>query len=70
MGYAGSVLLVIFNLITISNPGLIGLADASVASGFSFVLVGIWWIGFAQITFYYLPKDTHLKQSSFSLLRR
>ena len=70
MGYAGSVLLLIFNLITISNPSLIGLEDTSEASRFSFVLVGIWWIGFAQITFYYLPEDTHLKQSSFSLLRK
>ena len=70
LGYAGSVLLLIFNLISISNPGMFGLNDESSASRLSFVLVGLWWIGFSQITFYYLPKDSSTNQSTFSLLKK
>jgi len=62
--------LLVFNLVTISNPSLIGLADASSASRLSFVLVGIWWIGFAQITFHYLPRDQKTKQHIPSLLKK
>jgi UMF1 family MFS transporter len=70
MGYAGSVLLLIFNLVTISNPALIGLSDESSASRLSFVLVGLWWIGFAQITFYHLPKDQTSSQRVSELLKK
>ena len=69
-GYAGSVILLIFNLITISNPDIIGLADESSASRLSFVLVGIWWIGFAQITFHFLPKDKKSTHSHVFLLKK
>jgi MFS transporter, UMF1 family len=31
------------------------------SSRLSFFLTGIWWIGFSQITFYYLPKQVALK---------
>ena len=60
-GYAGSVILLIINLIMIQKPDLFGI-DASMASRISFVLVGIWWIGFAQITFKSLPNDIYNKQ--------
>ena len=60
-GYVGSVLLLIFNLLLIMQPTLFGLTDADSASGLtariSFLTVGIWWIAFAQIPFYFLPKD-------------
>ena len=69
-GYAGSVILLIFSLITISNPSILGLSDESAASRLSFILVGIWWIGFAQITFYYLPKDSRSKYRTLSLIRK
>lgn len=57
LGYAGSVLLLIASLAAITYPDAIGLKDSAMASRFTFLLVGIWWIGFAQITFYFLPKD-------------
>ena len=60
-GYAGSVILLIINLIMIQKPDLFGI-DASMASRISFLLVGIWWIGFAQITFKRLPDDIYNKQ--------
>jgi len=35
---------------------------SSMASRISFVLVGVWWIGFAQITFKRLPNDVYNKE--------
>ncbi len=61
MGYIGSVILLIVNLLMIMQPTLFGLTQADSDSGFtariSFLTVGIWWALFAQIPFYYLPKD-------------
>lgn len=37
-------------------------AASSMASRISFVLVGLWWIGFAQITFKRLPNDIYNKK--------
>ncbi len=61
MGYIGSVILLVFNLLMIMKPTLFGLTQADSDSGFtariSFLTVGIWWALFAQIPFYFLPKD-------------
>jgi len=52
-GYIGSVILqIICFVLIIAKP--FGL-DEGLASRISFLLVGIWWIGFAQITFRTLP---------------
>jgi UMF1 family MFS transporter len=60
-GYTGSVLLLILNLVMIQMPDLFGITTA-MASRISFVLVGAWWIGFAQITFKRLPNDIYNKK--------
>ncbi|OSY89405.1 MFS transporter permease [Tenacibaculum holothuriorum] len=60
-GYIGSVILLIINLILIQMPDLFGIT-AGMASRISFVMVGIWWIGFAQITFKRLPDDIYNKK--------
>lgn len=70
MGYAGSVILLVFNLLSITYPSMFGLADESSASRLSFLLVGIWWIGFAQITFHYLPKDKKSHHDPTILLKQ
>tara|TARA_R110001606_G_scaffold74244_6_gene172019 strand:- start:98 stop:1393 length:1296 start_codon:yes stop_codon:yes gene_type:complete len=57
-GYAGSVILLIINLIMIQMPEIFGITSA-MASRISFVMVGLWWIGFAQITFRRLPNDIY-----------
>jgi len=60
-GYIGSVLLQIVCLVFVLKPELfpfLGIENAGDASRFSFLLVGIWWIGFAQIPFRVLPKGT------------
>jgi UMF1 family MFS transporter len=38
------------------KPELFGIKDSSFAPRLSFLLVGLWWMGFAQITFTRLPK--------------
>mgnify|MGYP001576405687 FL=1 len=61
LGYIGSVFLLLFNLIMVLKPELFGISgeDASIqAMKISFVTVGIWWIGFSQYSFYYLPSVT------------
>lgn len=60
-GYVGSIILLIINLIMIQKPDLFGIS-ASLASRLSFVLVGLWWLGFAQITFKKLPDDIYNKK--------
>ncbi len=53
-GYAGSVILLAFSLFMILSPDTFGFAGSTEATRFCFLLVGIWWISFAQIAFYYL----------------
>ncbi len=64
-GYLGSVILLVFNLAMILKPEIFGLSEADSKSGLtsriSFLTVGIWWFLFAQIPFYYLPKDENTK---------
>lgn len=53
LGYIGSVILLIINLAMV-----MGADDENkiLMMKYSFVMVGIWWIGFAQYSFYFLPK--------------
>ncbi len=59
-GYIGSVLLQIVCFIIVFFPEMFGLNTAYekdfMPARISFVLVGIWWFGFAQITLNVLPK--------------
>lgn len=56
-GYFGSVLLLVACLIIIQRPQLLGISSDTLPSRISFVLVGLWWFGFSQITFSRLPPD-------------
>jgi UMF1 family MFS transporter len=63
MGYLGGVVLLLFNLLMIMQPGVFGIAaNSSLAARISFVTVFIWWVGFSQITFRRLPKYTFRKR--------
>ena len=55
LGYIGSILLLIVNLAMIMYPEMFGLENNSTPARISFVMVGIWWIGFAQFSFNRLP---------------
>ncbi|MDJ1469871.1 MFS transporter [Cytophagaceae bacterium DM2B3-1] len=54
MGYIGSVILLVLNLVMIFFNDVFGLETRLIATRVSFLTVGIWWIGFSQIAFYYL----------------
>jgi UMF1 family MFS transporter len=57
LGYIGSSILLIINLIMIMNPSLFGFTNSGQATRIAFLTVGLWWLGFAQIPFYYLPNN-------------
>jgi UMF1 family MFS transporter len=57
LGYAGSVILLIFNLSMILFPDIYGIASAELATRISFLTVGLWWFGFSAYTFHYLPSN-------------
>ncbi len=79
LGYIGSVLLLILNLVMAMKPEIFGFnpQDSTALNiRVSFILVGLWWLGFSQITFYYLPnhkkvisKDTSIFVQGFVQLR-
>ncbi|WP_224490629.1 MFS transporter [Robertkochia flava] len=54
-GYIGSVLLLVINLIMILKYDWFGFVGAGLPTRLSFVMVGVWWAGFAQYSFYFLP---------------
>ena len=57
-GYIGSVLLQLVCFLFVLKPEWFGIQDASFPARLSFLLVGVWWIGFAQVSFRGLPKQT------------
>ncbi|WP_299291014.1 MFS transporter [uncultured Mucilaginibacter sp.] len=57
-GYIGSVLLQIICFVFVLSPKTFGIVDATFPARLSFLLVGLWWIGFAQIPFKVLPKGS------------
>lgn len=58
MGYIGSVLLQIICFVLLFKQSWFGLTTDGQALQISFLLVGIWWFGFAQRTLFVLPKGT------------
>ncbi|MEL6534853.1 MAG: MFS transporter [Bacteroidota bacterium] len=55
LGYVGSLILLVLNLALLTTPETFGITKGLV-SKLAFLMVGIWWIGFAQISFRRLPK--------------
>ncbi|MEQ9101650.1 MAG: MFS transporter [Imperialibacter sp.] len=68
MGYAGSLLLLLFNLISITFPDWFGFANGGEASRFAFLLVGVWWLGFSLIPFHFLPTNPYNRKPAGKLL--
>lgn len=62
-GYVGSVILQLICFAFVLKPGWFGIVDKSFPARLSFLLVGIWWIGFAYIPFSVLPKGSPNAQS-------
>ncbi len=58
-GYIGSVILLMINLSMVMVPEFYHISDPNLAPRISFLTVGIWWIGFAQVTFRNLPANSY-----------
>lgn len=66
-GYIGSVILQLICLAFV----FYGFEDSSLAPRISFFLVGIWWLGFAQITFRVLPnRKSRIKETQTSIFSK
>ena len=70
-GYIGSVFLLLFILTMIMMPHWYGFVPEPLKEGevaptivfrLSFVIVGMWWMGFAQYTLKHLPYNTHKRK--------
>ncbi|MEP0367715.1 MAG: MFS transporter [Cyclobacteriaceae bacterium] len=67
-GYAGSALLLIVSLALISNYDVFGLPSKGYATRLVFLIVGVWWIGFAQIPFKRLPNNVFNRKPTGKVL--
>ncbi len=68
-GYTGSILLLLFSLMMVQKPEWFGITDATLAPRITFLIVGVWWLGFAQITYMKLPNNiyNHKPQKDYIL---
>jgi MFS transporter, UMF1 family len=69
-GFVGSVILLIVNLVVILNFKFFGFSESAKATQMAFVMVGLWWLGFAQIPFRRLPDDQKSTGPQTNLVRR
>ncbi len=69
-GFIGSVILLLINLLVIMKYQWFGFPDGLRAVPTAFVMVGLWWIGFAQIPLRRLPEDRVEKQPNANLIRK
>ncbi len=64
-GYVGSVILQLICFLFVLKPEWFGIEDASFPARLSFLLVGIWWLTFSQVTFNKLP-DSEIRGGSIN----
>ncbi len=64
MGYIGSVILLIFNLVMIQQPAWFGLTEGTLPARISFLTVCLWWIGFSMLSLKRLPNNPFHKKPS------
>lgn len=58
-GYIGASTLLLLNLVAILNREALGITDETLLPRLSFLLTGLWWLGFAQIPFARLPRGLY-----------
>lgn len=58
-GYIGATTLLLINLAFILNQEMLGVTNGTLMPRLSFLLTGIWWLGFAQIPLRSLPKGMY-----------
>ena len=69
-GYAGSMILLIFNIFSLQKYQLFGFSGSLEAIRFSFIEVGIWWLAVSQVAFYYLREERKVVHWDVSLFTR
>ncbi len=57
-GFAGSIVVQVICFLFVLSPATFGITDEALPARISFLIVGIWWLGFSLIPFYLLPKGT------------
>lgn len=62
-GYIGATTLLLINLAFIMNQEALGVTNDTLLPRLSFLLTGIWWLGFAQIPLRSLPKGLYTAKS-------
>jgi UMF1 family MFS transporter len=69
LGYIGSVLLLIANLVLILNAEALGITTGY-AARISFLMVGLWWFVFSSISFSRLPNDVPKPTQGFAWISK
>ncbi len=67
-GYAGSALMLMVSLVLITFWDTLGFPSKGDATRTVFLLVGLWWIGFAQIPFRRLPNNVFNRKPTGGIL--
>lgn len=70
LGFVGSAIQLVLSLVLVLRPDLFGITDPTLAPRISFILVAVWWAGFAQIAFIYLPKGKPKPLNGESLFKK
>jgi len=70
MGYMGSVLLMVAGLLLIEFHEMLGFSNSGEAVRLVFLLVGLWWIGFAIIPLRILPVSPRKPNTGGSVVTR
>ena len=68
LGYIGSVILLVICLVMILMFDTFGFESENLPTRLSFVLTGIWWIGFSQYTYYYLPDGNKKEKHTYHIV--
>lgn len=68
-GYIGSMMLLIGILTIMSNAEKLGITDGTFPARLGFLLVGLWWLLFSQVSFRVLPKGERLKWNNSFIAR-
>lgn len=68
LGYIGSVILLLICLALIMFYDSFGFESKDLPTRLSFILTGIWWLGFSQYTYLYLPRGNRRQKLSKNVL--
>jgi UMF1 family MFS transporter len=68
MGYIGSVILLVLNLVMVEKPQWFGIPDSDAAVRITFLTVAVWWAGFAQFAFRVLPDNPYGRKPKGDIL--